>query len=1219
MKKLLITLFTFLLLSPFAAPTRAQWYAPETNFHDPVQRVFPVELARILAWRENAAAAATGGTLIAEIRYTVASTDAYGSAHWEIQWLDAKGQILRGVKLDYTAQLLLDGPAFYLSITGKMLATRSWTPTKGSNPDDLDSAFWSGLGDMKASRMGTLQAILKDKELSSAAELQTAAGAARLSGRLLSATVPGTLAGLLTIDSTLAARGAAWLALAELGLPARKTAASDNCWAVVLWLARREFQARALWNASAATNALPLPDNQSPDTPSAESAKTARAREWWSFMLTPHTMRETYLRAAQYDDPAWGLPLLARGARLEGNEANRFDECARILYQERFASAHDYAPWLGNDGGVGASNVATMLANPARADWFATINMLSDDEIKSINGLSEALSALRAKKEGNISNLISALYKGGAGSLVPVATVTASDLANCGWELHGELACIQYRSLAQMLGIKDAAEKFKKYTIEKTPELGPFLQIGVLPDKSLPGIDDYNRFQRIENMGWETWRRSFPSPSTGTKALTGPEVRSRDFCSQKWLMCVADLLPFRYLFMLSYQKMMYNLERMMAEGGPMISREALYWLNTSNIKADNFYKIQKKLAASLPRDAWRGTALDLEAAAKLPPLERAQAYERAFWENPKDDLASRIFDLYISARAFDAAKRFYNHAAPLMTDTVGFSNQMAATRLGLALIDGDYAAAEKVLKQSDTYSYQDLTNQTVYAAARNDTATMKKTITACMERYPSKNPNNQMKKLLDFLPLWTAITTPNHRNREKALDYFSDCDDWPTLQWILIKQTKMSTPDAIRFLGGDNAKKERLLLIDYLRGDKAAFDADYKEFLSKHGLAKMARVVIYPLRAELHGMPPVADTPDLCPPNPQNIPMALETARDAYLKTNINERLAALTTEETLWNYIDSLRKNSNPRAQDARALTLESEAAYTLYKQRYPQGKHIWETRLWLLSSERDKTISDASATATATAAPVDKFDEQILEIVNAPDAPLETRFLASMLALTTFMAGREKLTPEARAIVLDKFAEWKQTFAAHDSVSFFDMIEANLWGADNPAAARAALVRATASKDVQFAALAAERLRLMDFMEAPFSMTFTAIDGRAVDSGALRGKVVLVDFWATWCPPCVAEMPEIQRLYNNYNKDGLVVIGISLDADKSAVEKFIANNKIPWPVYFDENKGQNRFAIEWGVEAIPTKCLIDKDGRKHPLAPDADLEAEIKKLLGL
>jgi len=527
MKKLLVTLFTLLLLSPFAAPARAQWYAPDTNFHDPVQRVFPIELARVLAWRENAAATDTGAARIAEIRYTVANIDDYGGAHWEIQWLDAKGNALRGVKLDYHAQLLLDGPEFYREIAGKMLAASQWTPPAGGNPGDLDAAFWSGLGDMKASRIGTLQVILKDKELSSAPALQTAAGAARLSGRLLSATVPGALAGLLTLDSTLAARGAAWLALAELGQPARETAASDNRWAVVLWLARREFQARSLWNASAATNTLT--GNMLAETPSAESAKTARAREWWSFMHTPRTMRETYLRAAQYDDPAWGLPLLARGARLEGDGTDRFADCANILYRDRFADVQDYAPWLGAEGGVGASNYATMLANRARANWFATINMLPDDEIKSINGLSEALSALRAKKEGDISNLISALYKGGAGPLVPVATVTASDLANHGWELHGELACIQYRSLAQMLGIKDAAEKFKKYAIEKTPELGPFLQIGALRDKSLPDIDDYNRFQRIENMGWETWRRSVPSPHTGTEAMTGPEARPKDF------------------------------------------------------------------------------------------------------------------------------------------------------------------------------------------------------------------------------------------------------------------------------------------------------------------------------------------------------------------------------------------------------------------------------------------------------------------------------------------------------------------------------------------------------------------------------------------------------------------------------------------------------------------------------------------------------------------
>jgi len=230
-----------------------------------------------------------------------------------------------------------------------------------------------------------------------------------------------------------------------------------------------------------------------------------------------------------------------------------------------------------------------------------------------------------------------------------------------------------------------------------------------------------------------------------------------------------------------------------------------------------------------------------------------------------------------------------------------------------------------------------------------------------------------------------------------------------------------------------------------------------------------------------------------------------------------------------------------------------------------------------------------------------------------------MPTRFRAAILALRTFMAGREKLTPETRSLVLAQLADWRRALAASEDAPVFDMIEADLQSADNPGAARAALARAASSKNAPIAAQAAAKLRLMDFMEKPLTMTFTAIDGRKVDSAALRGKVVLVDFWATWCPPCVAEMPKIQALHAKYNARGLEVIGISLDFDKAALEKFVTYNKIPWPNYFDETKSRNRFAEEWGVESIPTKCLIDKTGRKHPLPPDADLEAEIKKHLAL
>ena len=114
---------------------------------------------------------------------------------------------------------------------------------------------------------------------------------------------------------------------------------------------------------------------------------------------------------------------------------------------------------------------------------------------------------------------------------------------------------------------------------------------------------------------------------------------------------------------------------------------------------------------------------------------------------------------------------------------------------------------------------------------------------------------------------------------------------------------------------------------------------------------------------------------------------------------------------------------------------------------------------------------------------------------------------------------------------------------------------------------------------------------------MSKPLDVKFTAIDGRKVDLAQLRGKVVLIDFWATWCPPCQAISPDVAALYGKYHKQGLEIVGISVDSDKSALLAFIKEHGEAWPQYFDE-KGDNELISQFGVESFPTLWLLDKKG---------------------
>jgi thiol-disulfide isomerase/thioredoxin len=112
------------------------------------------------------------------------------------------------------------------------------------------------------------------------------------------------------------------------------------------------------------------------------------------------------------------------------------------------------------------------------------------------------------------------------------------------------------------------------------------------------------------------------------------------------------------------------------------------------------------------------------------------------------------------------------------------------------------------------------------------------------------------------------------------------------------------------------------------------------------------------------------------------------------------------------------------------------------------------------------------------------------------------------------------------------------------------------------------------------------------------PLDLQFTALDGSAVDMRALRGKIIVVDFWASWCPDCIRELPTLRRAYQNYKDKGFVVIGISLDKDEQALSNFIAKKLIPWPQYFDGQGWQSQYATKYGVRAIPEMWLINQRG---------------------
>ena len=113
------------------------------------------------------------------------------------------------------------------------------------------------------------------------------------------------------------------------------------------------------------------------------------------------------------------------------------------------------------------------------------------------------------------------------------------------------------------------------------------------------------------------------------------------------------------------------------------------------------------------------------------------------------------------------------------------------------------------------------------------------------------------------------------------------------------------------------------------------------------------------------------------------------------------------------------------------------------------------------------------------------------------------------------------------------------------------------------------------------------------------PFPIVAKDLSGQPLSLAQYRGKVVLMDFWATWCGPCVGEMPNVIAAYRKYHAQGFDVVGISLDSDHAALTSFLKQNQMPWRQVYDGKGWESAVPNQYGVRSIPFGLLVGRDGR--------------------